>query len=79
MLETFGVFHLIHGHTHQSMAVRLAEQDFYDLTWAYLKRASAQNVRHTEIFFDPQAHTDRNAIKLRDIVGWVVKPTFLIN
>jgi adenosine deaminase len=35
------------------------EQDFYDLTWAYLQRARAQNVRHTEIFFDPQAHTQR--------------------
>lgn len=39
--------------------VLLAEQDFYDLTWAYLERAHAQNVRHTEIFFDPQTHTDR--------------------
>jgi len=35
------------------------EQDFYDLTWAYLQRASSQNVRHAEIFFDPQTHTDR--------------------
>jgi adenosine deaminase len=35
------------------------EQDFYDLTWAYLQRAAKDNVRHTEIFFDPQSHTDR--------------------
>lgn len=35
------------------------EQDFYDLTWAYLQKAASQNVRHTEIFFDPQTHTDR--------------------
>jgi adenine deaminase len=35
------------------------EQDFYDLTWAYLQKAARQNVRHTEIFFDPQTHTDR--------------------
>lgn len=35
------------------------EQDFYDLTWAYLERVATQNVRHTEIFFDPQAHTTR--------------------
>ncbi len=34
-------------------------QDFYDLTWAYLKRAQKDNVRHVEIFFDPQTHTDR--------------------
>jgi len=35
------------------------EQDFYDLTWAYLQRCKAQNVIHTEPFFDPQTHTDR--------------------
>jgi adenosine deaminase len=35
------------------------EQDFYDLTWGYLTRAAAQGVRHAEIFFDPQTHTDR--------------------
>ncbi len=35
------------------------EQDFYDLTWAYLERIAAQNVVHTEIFFDPQTHTER--------------------
>ena len=40
-------------------AVLLDEQDFYNLTWAYLQKASAQNVRHTEIFFDPQTHTQR--------------------
>jgi adenosine deaminase len=35
------------------------EQDFYDLTWAYLTKVHEQNVRHVEIFFDPQTHTDR--------------------
>lgn len=40
-------------------SVLLAEQDFYDMTWAYLRRAHADNVRHAEIFFDPQTHTDR--------------------
>lgn len=35
------------------------EQDFYDLAWAYLQRAAAQNVRRAEIFFDPQTHTER--------------------
>jgi adenine deaminase len=39
--------------------VLLKEQDFYDLTSAYLTRAAAQGVRHAEIFFDPQTHTDR--------------------
>lgn len=41
------------------MSVLLTEQDFYDLTAAYLKRAVADGVVHTEIFFDPQGHTDR--------------------
>ena len=44
---------------YQGMAVLLTEQDFYDLTWAYLLRAQADNVRHVEIFFDPQGHTER--------------------
>ena len=35
------------------------EQDFFDLTSAYLDRAQKDGVRHTEIFFDPQSHTDR--------------------
>ena len=35
------------------------EQDFYDLTWAYLQKCAAQAVRHSEIFFDPQTHNDR--------------------
>src|SRR3954447_21528449 len=44
---------------YEATQVLLHEQDFYDLTWAYLQKASSQNVRHAEIFFDPQAHTDR--------------------
>jgi len=40
-------------------SVLLTEQDFYDMTAAYLARAAADNVRHTEIFFDPQTHTAR--------------------
>lgn len=35
------------------------EQDFFDLTWAYLQDAHQQNIIHTEIFFDPQTHTER--------------------
>ena len=41
------------------MSVLLTERDFYDLTAAYLKRAVADGVVHTEIFFDPQGHTER--------------------
>lgn len=35
------------------------EEDFYDLTWAYLKKAHEDNVVHAEIMFDPQTHTER--------------------
>ncbi len=40
-------------------SVLLKEQDFYDMTMAYLQRAAADQVRHAEIFFDPQTHTER--------------------
>ncbi|MCM1983835.1 adenosine deaminase [Lyngbya confervoides] len=41
------------------MSVLQTEQDFYDLTWAYLQKAQQQTIRHVELFFDPQAHTQR--------------------
>ena len=44
---------------YQGSEVLQTERDFYDLTWAYLQKAAEQNVRHTEIFFDPQTHTER--------------------
>ena len=44
---------------YEAMAVLQTSQDFYDLAWAYLQRAQQDNVRYTEIFFDPQAHTSR--------------------
>lgn len=44
---------------YNGMKVLHTEPDFYDLTWAYLARAAAQNVYWAEIFFDPQAHTSR--------------------
>jgi len=42
---------------YQGAAVLLRERDFYEITMAYLRRAAADNVRHAEIFFDPQTHT----------------------
>ena len=44
---------------YEGMQVLRTEEDFHDLTWAYLQRAAADNVRHVEMFFDPQAHTAR--------------------
>jgi len=44
---------------YQGMSVLITEQDFYDLAFAYLERAHADNVQHVEMFFDPQGHTSR--------------------
>ena len=52
--------------------VLLYEQDFYDLTWAYLERAQADRVRHTEIFFDPQTHTQRG-LSFETVIGGIYR------
>jgi len=44
---------------YQGAGVLTTEQDFYDLTYSYLQKCANQNVRHTEIMFDPQTHTER--------------------
>ena len=44
---------------YQSSKVLITEEDFFDLTWAYLLKCKEDNIVHTEIFFDPQAHIDR--------------------
>ena len=48
-------------------SVLLHEQDFYDMAWAYLQRAAADNVVHTEMFFDPQTHTARG-VPMRTVI-----------
>ena len=53
-------------------SVLVTERDFYDLTWAYLLRAAGQGVRHAEIFFDPQTHTDRG-IELGTVVNGITR------
>ena len=53
---------------YQGMSVLITEQDFYDLAIAYLRRAYADNVRHVEMFFDPQGHTGRG-IAFPTVVG----------
>jgi adenosine deaminase len=50
------------------MSVLITEQDFYDLAFAYLRRAHADNVRHVEMFFDPQGHTSRG-IAFATVIG----------
>jgi len=53
-------------------SVLLHEQDFYDMTAAYLQRAEADNVRHTEIFFDPQTHTARG-VPVKDVIDGIYR------
>src|SRR5262249_14270808 len=55
---------------YQGTRVLLRDRDFYDLTWAYLEKAHEQNVRHAEIFFDPQAHTQRG-VAMESIIGGI--------
>jgi adenine deaminase len=50
-------------------SVLLKEQDFYDMAWAYLQRAKADNVVRAEIFFDPQTHTARGVAMKTVIEG----------
>lgn len=49
--------------------VLIQEKDFYDLTWAYLTKVASENVKHVEIFFDPQTHTDRGVPFKKVITG----------
>lgn len=52
------------------MKVLHTERDYFDLTMAYLRKVKAQNVRHVEIFFDPQAHTSRG-IPFSRVIGGI--------
>lgn len=52
--------------------VLIHERDFYDLTWAYLEKAHSQNVRHTEIMFDPQTHTSRG-IEFKTVISGITR------
>lgn len=57
---------------YQGMSVLRTERDFFELTAAYLRRATGDGVRHVEVFFDPQGHTRRGvpmAAVVRGIVG----------
>ena len=55
---------------YQGASVLIKEGDFYDLTWAYLEKIHSQNVVHTEIFFDPQTHTDRG-IEFKTVINGI--------
>jgi adenine deaminase len=57
---------------YRGMSVLVTEQDFYDLARAYLQRAKADNVRHVEMFFDPQGHTSRG-IAFATVIGGLAR------
>jgi adenosine deaminase len=57
---------------YEGAAALIHEQDFYDLTWAYLTKVHGQNVQHIEIFFDPQTHTDRG-IAFSTVINGITK------
>lgn len=57
---------------YQGMGVLQTEQDFFDLTAAYCARADADSVRHIEIFFDPQGHTERG-VAFATVIGGIAR------
>lgn len=57
---------------YQGANVLIHEQDFFDLTWAYLLRCQQNNVVHTEIMFDPQTHTERG-IAFDTVISGIVR------
>lgn len=52
--------------------VLIKEEDFFDLTWEYLLACKAQNIVHTEIMFDPQAHTSRG-VEFRTVIMGITR------
>jgi len=57
---------------YEAAGILTEEEDFYDLTMAYLEKAVSQNVLHSEIFFDPQTHTGRG-IKFLTVIDGIHK------
>ena len=54
---------------YEGMGVLVTEQDFFDLTYAYLNKARSQNVLYAEMFFDPQPHSERGVPSTRSFGG----------
>lgn len=57
---------------YEGAGILTEEEDFYDLTMAYLEKTASQNVLHSEIFFDPQTHTGRG-IKFSTVISGIHK------
>ena len=57
---------------YKGTSVLIEEQDFYDLTYNYLKKCASQQIRHVEIMFDPQSHTSRG-VNFETIINGISK------
>jgi adenosine deaminase len=57
---------------YEGVTVLVAEQDYYDLTAAYVRRVAADGARHVEVFFDPQSHVPRG-VAFGDVVGGITR------
>ena len=57
---------------YEGAKVLIKEQDFFDLTWSYVKKCKDDNIVHTEIFFDPQTHVDRG-IEFDTVINGIYK------
>ena len=57
---------------YEGAKVLINEKDFFDLTWAYALKCKEENIVHTEIFFDPQTHTDRG-INFDTVINGIYK------
>ena len=55
---------------YEGSKVLINEQDFFDLTWSYAIKCREDNIVHTEIFFDPQAHLSRG-VKFETIINGI--------
>ena len=57
---------------YEGVTVLVTEQDFHDLTLAYVRRVAADGARHVEVFFDPQSHVPRG-VPFADVVGGITR------
>jgi adenosine deaminase len=57
---------------YEGVAVLVTEQDYYDLTTAYVRRVAADGARHVEVFFDPQSHVPRG-VPFATVVGGIAR------
>ena len=63
---------------YEGSKVLIKEQDFFDLTWSYAVKCREDNIVHTEIFFDPQAHLSRG-IKFETVINGINKALLKAN